>query len=410
MTPMSKDIRRTTASIALALAAVLGLALAGPAQASQSIESFRTGAIENQQPLPEGLGEVVAEGFAQGAPSGNEFSVISRTGQVKTVEVSSSTTYIDPVVPKPRLSDIAVGFYITVFGEVTGPATVIGNHVAIDPPQAGGHPDLSTSFTLGSPGEPEAARNVIFRAPEGIFGNPNAVTECTSGDFALDQCPSNSQVGVITLNANYEDDPNFLLGTAPIFMVTPVGEDTALLAFVVPILNIPISVPVTVRTASDYGLTFTVSNISQLTPLAGARSHDLGIPGSRGTRRRTLPERAARAAPSNCAGLPDTGCLGQPTPVEHPCSPAHRQPDDLHREAADHDARSRRPTGIRHMCPRDSRNTRKPSAATWRSSHRSSTRARRRPKPTRRRASTSISALPSSSALPPRLPSCEKRW
>ena len=103
---------------------------------------------------------------------------------------------------------------------------MIANHVVIDPPQAGGHPDLSTSFTLGSPGEPEAARNVIFRAPEGIFGNPNAVTECTSADFALDRCPSDSQVGVITVNANYEGEPNYLLGTAPIFIVEPVGEQT----------------------------------------------------------------------------------------------------------------------------------------------------------------------------------------
>ena len=173
-----------------ALAATLSLALAGPAQATEPIESFKTAAIESQPPLPEGLGEVVAEGFAQGTPSGNEFSIESREGEVKGVEVSASTTYIDPAVSKPRLSDIALGFYVTVFGEISGPDTVIATHVVIDPPQAGGHPDLTTSFTLGSPGEPEAARNVIFRAPEGIFGNPNAVPECTSADFALDRCPS----------------------------------------------------------------------------------------------------------------------------------------------------------------------------------------------------------------------------
>ena len=108
---------------------------------------------------------------------------------MKGVEVSSSTTYIDPAISKPHLSDISLGFYVTVFGEVSGPDTVIANHVLIDPPQAGGHPDLSTSFTLGSPGEPEAARNVIFRAPEGIFGNPNAVTKCTSGGLRSGSLP-----------------------------------------------------------------------------------------------------------------------------------------------------------------------------------------------------------------------------
>ena len=47
-------------------------------------------------------------------------------------------------------------------------------------PQAGGHPDLTTSFELESPGDPESAQNVIFNAPEGVFGNPNAITQCTS--------------------------------------------------------------------------------------------------------------------------------------------------------------------------------------------------------------------------------------
>ena len=35
------------------------------------------------------------------------------------------------------------------------------------------------------PGAPEAAQNVIFNAPEGLFGNPNAVAPCSSSEFAL---------------------------------------------------------------------------------------------------------------------------------------------------------------------------------------------------------------------------------
>src|SRR4051812_20757934 len=45
---------------------------------------------------------------------------------------------------------------------------------------AGDHPDIETHFTLHDPGAPEAARNVIFNAPEGIFGNPQAVIQCIS--------------------------------------------------------------------------------------------------------------------------------------------------------------------------------------------------------------------------------------
>ena len=68
---------------------------------------------------------------------------------------------------------------------------------------------------LSEPGVSEAARNVIFQAPEGIFGNPYAITHCTSSDFALDQCPSDSQAGLITVYANYEGEPTILLGHRP---------------------------------------------------------------------------------------------------------------------------------------------------------------------------------------------------
>ena len=131
--------------------------------------------------------------------------------------------------------------------------------------------------------------NVIFNAPEGVFGNINAITNCTPSDFALDQCPPNSQVGLITVYANYSGDPNFLLGTAPLYDVSPQADQTALIEFNVPTLDIPISIPVTVRTGTDYGLRFTVSDITQLTPLAERQPDHLGLPGERTPQRRALP-------------------------------------------------------------------------------------------------------------------------
>ena len=82
--------------------------------------------------------------------------------------------------------------------------------------QAGGHPDLGASFTLAEAGQPEAAESVEVNLPEGVFGNPNAVPTCTVADLALFQCPLASQVGTVTVRANYEGDPEFLLGTAPL--------------------------------------------------------------------------------------------------------------------------------------------------------------------------------------------------
>ena len=145
--------------------------------------------------------------------------------------------------------------------------------------QAGGHPDLQTKFTLGDPGEPEAAENVIVNLPPGLFGNPHAITTCTSGDFALAECPISSQAGVITVRANYSGDPNFLLGSAPVFDMEPrSNEETARFAFIVPVLNVPINIPVAVRTGGDYGLRMTVSGITQTMPLAAGDITIWGFP------------------------------------------------------------------------------------------------------------------------------------
>ena len=162
--------------------------------------------------------------------------------------------------------------------------------------------------------------NVIFDAPRGLFGNINAVTKCQPAEFALDRCPPNSQIGLITVYSNYEGNPSFLLGTAPLYDVSPQADQTALLQFNVPTLDIPISIPITVRTGSDYGLRFTVSDITQLTPLAGADLTIWGFPAS--------PEHNAerfRASspgnPAGCEGLPDASCNNTPTPPSIPDNP-----------------------------------------------------------------------------------------
>jgi hypothetical protein len=165
--------------------------------------------------------------------------------------------------------------------------------------QAGGHPDLETQFTLDSPGDPEAAKNISVNLPEGVFGNPNAVPRCSSIDFALAQCPAFSQVGKITISANYEGNPNHLLGTAPVFTVEPRSdEESARLAFIVPSLNIPINIPISVRTGSDYGLRMTVTGITQQIPLRSADISVWGFPASPSHN----DERFAKGSPGNPAG------------------------------------------------------------------------------------------------------------
>ena len=284
---------------------------ASAAQASEGIESFKTTLFEASTPPA----ELAATGIVQGMPSGESFTIETKGGSSDIVEVSTSTTYARsrPILdePTPTLSDVGVGDYVAVSGTVSG-TTVTATEVQITTPQAGGHPDLQTSFKLESPGAPEAVQNVIFNGPTGVFGNPRAITQCTQPDFALDQCPPNSQAGLITVRASYKGNPNYLLGTAPIFSLVPSEGETARFSFVVPVLDIPIAIPVAVRTTTDYGLRFTVQDITQLTPLSAANMTFWGFPAEKTHN----SERFPKGTPGNPTGCPEeegVGCIATPT-------------------------------------------------------------------------------------------------
>ena len=180
--------------------------------------------------------------------------------------------------------------------------------------KAGGHPDFEVLFSLREPGEPETAQNVTYNLPQGIFGNTNAISQCTEVSFALDECAPDSQAGLITIHANYEGNPNYLLGTAPIYDVVPGNEETARFAFIAPTVDIPISIPVAVRTAGDYGLRFTVSDITQLTPVSSARLSWWGFPASPGHNLQRFAK-GSPGEPSGCTGLANTSCISSPTPA-----------------------------------------------------------------------------------------------
>jgi hypothetical protein len=185
--------------------------------------------------------------------------------------------------------------------------------------QAGAHPDLSTSFTLHEAGVAEAARNVAFNAPTGLFGNPNVLLECSSSDFAFTRCAPDSQAGLVTIYANYNGEPNKLLGTAPIYQLDR-GANTALFAFLVPVLNIPIQIPVAVRTGSDFGLRFTVAELTQTAPLVSAELTFWGFPASATHNAQRFPK-GAPGKPAGCPGVAGTACIVSPVSASIPDRP-----------------------------------------------------------------------------------------
>jgi hypothetical protein len=172
--------------------------------------------------------------------------------------------------------------------------------------QAGDHPDVTTSFTLHDPGAPEVASEVSVEFPEGLFGNPNAISRCSASDFALMQCPTASQAGIVVIHASD------LLGgvaTAPLYDVEPEAGETARFALTVPGLNLPIVIPVAVRTDSDYGLTMTVSGLTQQYPLGGADITVWGFPAD-GSHNIDRFAKGSPGDPAGCVGVADTSCEG----------------------------------------------------------------------------------------------------
>ena len=200
----------------------------------------------------------------------------------------------------PLLGVCALALAVTAApAAATEPVSSFG--VTTSSTAAGGHPDLSASFALEEPGSPEAAESVTVNLPRGVFGNPNAIPTCDVSDFALMQCPANTQAGTVTIRANYSGEPDYLLGTAPVYdLDVQVEGETARLAFIVPQLNIPIAVPIQVRTGSDYGLRMTVAGITQLIPLASAKMTVWGFPAET----KNDIERFLPGSPGNPAGCP----------------------------------------------------------------------------------------------------------
>ena len=112
----------------------------------------------------------------------------------------------------------------------------------------------------------------------------------------------------------------------------PQPEELARFAFIAPVVNIPIAVPVAVRTAGDYGLRFTVADITQFTPLASVRLTLWGFPASPSHN----AERFAKGSigePEGCPELANASCIATPTPANVPNDPLTDNPTTCTGEA-----------------------------------------------------------------------------
>jgi hypothetical protein len=149
--------------------------------------------------------------------------------------------------------------------------------------QAGGHPDITTTFELGARDNQsikppscdcQDAKDITMNFPAGLIGNPHALPACTSAELAAVACPPDSQIGVTDVEAGIG------FSMVPVYNLEPHPGEAGLIGFNYPSVNFPVYFALSPRTESDYGLTATSTGLTHVFPLESARLTLWGVPAS----------------------------------------------------------------------------------------------------------------------------------
>jgi hypothetical protein len=158
--------------------------------------------------------------------------------------------------------------------------------------QAGSHVfQLTTTFTLNQTADAnpvQLAKDLHFKLPAGLVGNPTPFPRCTLAQFntlstavgALNDCPANTAIGVaiITINGAVIGHPHGAdTFSVPMFNVEPSVGEPARFGF--ELLRAPVFLDTAVRTGEDYGVTVNVSNITQAAAFIKSEVTFWGVPG-----------------------------------------------------------------------------------------------------------------------------------
>jgi hypothetical protein len=162
--------------------------------------------------------------------------------------------------------------------------------------QAGSHPFQLTTTLMSNqhifnysnifggsylPESTEMTKDLVFKLPPGLIGNPTPFPQCTIAQFVATQniCPDDTVLGVatVTVSVHVSEGLNLVLTVlSPVFNLTPAVGEPARFGF---IAGAPVFLDTSVRTGGDYGVTVKVSNINQSVDFVGSRVTFWGIPG-----------------------------------------------------------------------------------------------------------------------------------
>jgi uncharacterized repeat protein (TIGR01451 family) len=159
--------------------------------------------------------------------------------------------------------------------------------------QAGSHPfQLTTSVAFNESSTaakpPAFTKNVKIKLPPGLIGNAQGIPQCTEAEFAetfaeggnSNLCPNDSAVGVASVSVAVHISGFGLVPltlAVPVFNLVPARGEPARFGFEVE--KAPVVIDTSVRTGTDYGITASVSNITQFAVFNASDVTLWGVPG-----------------------------------------------------------------------------------------------------------------------------------
>jgi hypothetical protein len=157
--------------------------------------------------------------------------------------------------------------------------------------QAGSHPfQLTTTLVFDQTRDAlpagAMAKDLHFRLPPGLVGNPTPLAQCTSKQFVTrastsegelyNECAPQTAIGMATVTV-HSPIGGHITFRQPVFNLVPRPGEPARFGFVV--LAVPVYLDTSVRTGEDYGVNVSVNNITQLTGFLSSRVTLWGVPG-----------------------------------------------------------------------------------------------------------------------------------
>jgi hypothetical protein len=120
-------------------------------------------------------------------------------------------------------------------------------------------------------------KDLNFKWPEGLIGNPTVFPRCTISQFSQQACPKDTVVGKALTAFNEPAHLHYSEDVAAVYNLEPDPGEPARFGFDVD--NAFVYIDPSIRTGGDYGITVSVKNISQLVGVLSSVVTVWGVPG-----------------------------------------------------------------------------------------------------------------------------------